>query len=122
MLTALMVLLIVGSNAAGDVLITRGMKEIGDLSAVSPLQWFRVVKSILTNPNFLSGVFFLTVSFFAFLTVLSWADLSFVVPATAVFYVVSILGAKFILKENISPMRWAGTLLVGLGVALVCIP
>ena len=114
--------MIVGSNAAGDVLITRGMKEIGDISAVSPLQWFRVVKSILSNRNFLSGVFFLAVSFFSFLTVLSWADLSFVVPATAIFYVVSILGAKFILKENISPMRWAGTLLVGFGVALVCIP
>jgi bacterial/archaeal transporter family protein len=122
MLTGLLVMLIVLSNASGDVLITRGMKEIGDISAVSPLQFLRVVKSILSNRNFLGGVFCLAVSFFSFLTVLSWADLSFVVPATAIFYVVSILGAKFILKEQVSPMRWAGTLLVGLGVALVCIP
>lgn len=117
-----MVLMIVVSNSAGDVLITRGMKEIGDISAVSPLQFLRVVKSILCNWNFLGGVFCLAVSFFSFLIVLSWADLSFVVPATAIVYVVSILGAKFILKENINSMRWAGTLLVGLGVALVCIP
>jgi bacterial/archaeal transporter family protein len=122
MLTGFMVLMIVVSNAAGDVLITRGMKEIGDISAVSPLQFLRVVKSILCNRNFLGGVFCLAISFFSFLIVLSWADLSFVVPATAIFYVVSILGAKFVLKENINSMRWAGTLLVGIGVALVCIP
>jgi transporter family protein len=122
MLTAFMVLMIVTSNATGDVLITRGMKEIGDISAVSHLQFLKIVKSVLTNLSFLSGVFCLAVSFFSFMIVLSWADLSFVVPATAIVYVVSILGAKFILKENINSMRWAGTLLVGLGVALVCIP
>jgi hypothetical protein len=122
MLTAFMVLMIVASNAAGDVLITRGMKEIGDISAVSPLQFLRVVKNVLSNRNFLCGVFCLAISFFSFLIVLSWADLSFVVPATAVVYVVSILGAKFILKEKISQLRWAGTLLVCIGVAMVCIP
>jgi bacterial/archaeal transporter family protein len=122
MLTAFMVLMIVTSNATGDVLITRGMKEIGDISAVSPLQFLKIVKSVLTNLSFLSGVFCLAVSFFSFMIVLSWADLSFVVPATAVVYVVSILGAKFILKEEISPLRWAGTLLVCVGVAMVCIP
>jgi drug/metabolite transporter (DMT)-like permease len=104
------------------VLITRGMKEIGDISTVSPLQFLRVVKNILSNRNFLCGVFCLAISFFSFLIVLSWADLSFVVPATAVVYVVSILGAKFILKEKISQLRWAGTLLVCIGVAMVCIP
>lgn len=122
MLTAIMVLMIVLSNAAGDVLLTRGMKETGDISAVSPLDWLRVVRRILSNKNFLLGVFCLAVSFFSFLTVLSWADLSFVVPATAIVYVVTIIGAKFILKEEINRMRWAGTMLVCLGVALVCIP
>ncbi|MEN6437437.1 MAG: EamA family transporter [Syntrophobacter sp.] len=122
MLTGVMVLLIVFSNAAGDVLITRGMKEIGDISAVSPLNFLRVVKRILCNINFVGGVLCLAVSFFSFLTVLTWADLSFVVPATSIVYVVTVLGAKFILKEKINRMRWAGTLLVCLGVALVCIP
>ena len=64
----------------------------------------------------------LAVSFFSFLAVLSWADLSFVVPATAIVYAVTVLGAKFILREHIDGMRWAGTLLVCLGVALVCLP
>ena len=122
MLTAFMVLMIVLSNAAGDVFISRCMKEIGDVSAVNPREIFRLAKNILCNRNFILGVFFLAISFFSFLTVLSWADLSFVVPATAIFYAVSVFGAKFILKENIDRMRWAGTLLVCLGVALVCIP
>ncbi len=122
MITALMVLIVVFSNAAGDVLLTRGMKKIGDISAVSPLDWFGVIGRMAGNVDFLAGVFFLAVSFFSFLAVLSWADLSFVVPATSIFYVVAILGAKFILKEEINRMRWAGALLVCLGVAMICIP
>lgn len=122
MLTAFMVLLIVLSNAAGDVCITRGMKEIGDVSVISPRQLLGVAKRILSNRNFLLGVFCLAISFFSFLAILSWADLSFVVPATAIVYAVTVLGAKFFLKEEISRMRWAGTLLVCFGVALVCIP
>lgn len=122
MVTAFMVLLVVLSNAAGDVLITRGMKEIGDISAINPAQILRVAKTILRNSSFVLGVFCLAISFFAFLSVLSWADLSFVVPATSIVYAVSILGAKFILKEKIDGMRWAGTLLVCAGVALVCLP
>jgi len=68
------------------------------------------------------GIACLTVSFFSFLTVLSWADLSFVIPATAIYYVVTVLGAKFLLGERIDRMRWTGTLLVCVGVALVCLP
>ena len=74
------------------------------------------------NLNFILGVVCLAVSFFSFLAVLSWANLSFVVPATAIVYAVTVLGAKFILREHIDGMRWAGTLLVCLGVALVCLP
>jgi drug/metabolite transporter (DMT)-like permease len=61
-------------------------------------------------------------SFFAFLAVLSWADLSFVLPATSLSFVITTLGAKFILKEEISRVRLAGTLLVCLGVALISLP
>jgi ceramide glucosyltransferase len=122
MLTALMVLMVVFSNAAGDVFLTRGMKQIGDVSALNRLQLLQTLKQILGNLNFILGVVCLAVSFFSFLTVLSWADLSFVVPATAIVYVVTVLGAKFILHEQIDRLRWAGTLLVCLGVALICLP
>ena len=122
MLTALMVLMVVFSNAAGDVLLTRGMKQTGDVSAVHRRTILATIRRIASNPNVLLGVACLAVSFFSFLTVLSWANLSFVVPTTAIVYGVTTLGAKFVLKEQIDPMRWAGTFLVCLGVALVCLP
>jgi ceramide glucosyltransferase len=122
MLTILMILIIVLSNAAGDVFLTKGMKQVGDISVLSPFEIFRTMRRIFGNPNFISGIACLTLSFFSFLTVLSWADLSFVIPATAIYYVVTVLGAKFLLGERIDLMRWAGTLLVCLGVALVCLP
>jgi len=122
MLTALMVLLVVFSNAAGDVFLTRGMKQVGDVSALSRLEILRTIKRIAGNLNFILGVACLAVSFFSFLAVLSWANLSFVVPATAIVYVVTVLGAKFFLGEQIDRMRWAGTLLVCFGVALICLP
>ena len=122
MLTALMVLMVVFSNAAGDVLLTRGMKQTGDVSAVERLKIRATIRQIVGNPNFILGVACLAVSFISFLTILSWANLSFVVPATAIVYGVTVLGAKFFLKEQIDPLRWAGTFLVCLGVALVCLP
>jgi ceramide glucosyltransferase len=122
MLTAFMVLMVVFSNAAGDVFLTRGMKQVGDVSALGRFQIFGTIKQIVGNLNFIAGVACLAVSFFSFLTVLSWANLSFVVPATAIVYVVTVLGAKFFLKEQIDWMRWAGTFLVCLGVALICLP
>ena len=51
---------------------------------------------------------------------LSWAEVSFVVPATAANYIAGTLGAKFLLKERVSKARWAGMLLVAAGVTLVC--
>jgi len=122
MLTALMVLMVVLSSAAGDVFLTKGMKQVGDVSAVSRLEILRTIKRIAGNLNFVVGVTCLAVSFFSFLTVLSWANLSFVVPATALVYVVTVLGAKFFLREQIDRMRWAGTFLVCFGVALICLP
>ena len=84
MLTALMVLMVVFSNAAGDVFLTKGMKQVGDVSALSRLEILQTIKRMVGNLNFVLGVVCLAVSFFSFLTVLSWADLSFVVPATAI--------------------------------------
>ena len=64
----------------------------------------------------------MAVHFVGFLALLSWADLSFVFPATALVYVVTTLAAKFILRETISLPRWVGTVLVCLGVGLVSFP
>ncbi|MGV8074133.1 MAG: EamA family transporter [Syntrophobacteraceae bacterium] len=122
MITAVMIVVIIITNAAGDVLVTKGMKETGEVSSLKPRELILTAKKMLSQRSFLLGIFSLVLSFFAFLSVLSWADLSFVVPATSLVYVVSIVGARLFLKEKVSPMRWVGSLLVCLGVALICLP
>jgi drug/metabolite transporter (DMT)-like permease len=122
MTTAILIGIIVLSNAAGDVLTTRAMKQVGEVSTLKPRELLSIVWKVLPNMSFLSGIFFFTVAFSAFLTVLSWADLSLVFPATALVYVVGALGAKFILKETVTLQRWAGILIVCLGVALISMP
>jgi drug/metabolite transporter (DMT)-like permease len=121
LLTALMITVIVLSNAAGDVVITRGMKEVGEISTLDPRELVSIAGRVAVNRHFLLGVFFLAIGFFSLLAVLAWADMSLVVPATSVVYVFSILGAKFVLKEHVSCLRWVGTLFVCAGVALICL-
>lgn len=122
MKTAVLIAVIVFADAAGDVLLTRGMKQVGEISTISPRVLLSMARKMLTNRSFICGILFFAVTFFSFLTVLSWADLSFVFPATSLVYVVSTLGAKLILKETVSFQRWAGIFLVCLGVALTSLP
>jgi transporter family protein len=122
MKTAILIAVIVFADAAGDVLLTRGMKQVGEISTVNPRVLLSIAREVMMNKSFLSGILFFAVTFFSFLTVLSWADLSFVFPATSLVYVVSTVGAKFMLKETVSFQRWAGIALVCVGVALVSLP
>ena len=120
LLTAILITVIILANSAGDVLITRGMKRVGEISTLNPGELLRIAGRVLINGDFLFGLFFLAVGFFSFLAVLAWAEMSLVVPATSMVYVFSILGAKFVLKEEVGFLRWAGTFLVCAGVALIC--
>jgi drug/metabolite transporter (DMT)-like permease len=116
---ALMMALIVLADSAGDIFLTRGMKQIGEISTLNPRALLAIARRVLCNRSFLTGVFFMAVTFFTFLAVLSLADLSFVFPAKSLVYVASPLGAKWLLKETISYERWGGIFLVCLGVILV---
>ena len=120
--TAFMILIIVLSTSAGEVLIAKGLKEAGEISTLNPGRLLRLGRQMVVNPNVLLGILSMAVSFFAFLAVLSWEKLSYTVPATSFSYVVSTLGAKFILKETINLRRCVGTLLVGLGILLISLP
>jgi len=113
-----MIAIIVLADSAHDVFLTRGMKEVGDVSVVARKALLSVPRKVLSNKNFLTGFFFTAVYFFTFLAVLSWADLSFVFPATSLVYVVGTFGAKFMLRERVTLERWAGILLVCVGVTL----
>lgn len=120
--TAILIAVIVLADSAGDVLLTRGMKQVGEISTLRWRELLAIARKLLSNRSFLSAIFFISVTFVSFLTVLSWADLSLIFPATSLIYVVSTLGARFILGETVTLERWAGILLVCLGVALTSFP
>ena len=122
MKTACLIALIVLADSVGDVLLTRGMKQVGEISTIHPIALLAVGRKVITNRSFLCGLFFLAITFFSFLIVLSWADLSLVFPAKALVYVASTVGAKFILGETVTSQRWAGISLVCVGVALISLP
>jgi len=105
--------------SVGDVLLSRGMKEIGAISSWDPRLLFKVGAQVFTHPTIIVGIVCLSVFFFLWLAVLSWSDLSFVLPLTGLSYVVTALLALVFLGETISPLRWAGTILICLGVVLV---
>ena len=121
-LTAFLIGVVVLASSFGDVSITRGMKEVGEVDTLRPRALLRVVGRAVCNRSFMAGLGLLTLSFFSFLGALSRADMSLVVPATALCYVVSLLGARFVLRERVSGLRWTGALLVCLGVALISLP
>jgi uncharacterized membrane protein len=122
MMTALMIALVVLGGSFGDIFITKAMKQIGEISTLNLRELLRIAWRALTNKMFLLGIFFMTVSFFSFLAVLSWADLSLVLPATSISFVLSTIGAKLYLNEQINVSRWIGIVLVCAGVALVSLP
>ena len=118
MKTAILIAMIVLADSAGDVFLTKGMKQVGEISALNPRALLTIGGRVISNRNFLSGIFFMAITFVSFLIVLSWADLSLVFPAKSLVYVLSTLGAKFFLDETVTFQRWTGIVLVCLGVAL----
>ena len=101
--------------AAGDSMLSHGMKQIGNIS----LHNLQGVILAVRNPWVAVGILFLLAFFAAYMNALSWADLTYVLPATSVGYVLLALVAKFALHEQVSPMRWVGIALITGGVGFV---
>ena len=101
--------------SAGDSLLSRGMKEIGGVS----LHNLSAVVLALRDPWIILGILFLIAFFAAYMSALSWADLTYVLPATSIGYVLLALIAKFGLHEQVTWVRWLGILLISAGVGFV---
>ncbi len=112
---AVIYLAIACCNGFGDVMLKRGMLDVGSIQLG---HWQHVFTAFL-NPWILFGICCLAGFFYSYLTALSWADLSYVLPATALGYVVTALLSRFFLHEHISVWRWTGVLLISAGVGLV---
>ncbi len=107
--------IVILSNALGNLSLTWGLRYgAGELTA-SPLSFLRAIFS----PWVSLGICLLIAWMMSRMFLLSWADLSYVLPVTAFGYVLNALLGRLFLGENVTPARWAGTLLIMGGVVLV---
>ncbi len=109
------------SAAIGETLLSYGMKRSGTVMLTNPSQWLTLILSVVRNPYVFTGVLFLGIFFFLYLAALSWADLSFVLPLTALSYIIAAFLAKYFLKEDVSWFRWIGTIIIVVGIAFIAI-
>lgn len=103
------------TGSIGDTFLGRGMKDFGPVS----LHHLGGLIAALANPWVIAGILLLLGFFASYLTALSWADLTFVLPSTAFGYLVVVLLSKFWLHEPVSTARWIGVLLIVIGVGFV---
>ena len=102
-------------GTVGDSLLSRGMKELGGIS----LRHLSGLLLAILNPWVMAGILLLLGFFACYLSALSWADLTYVLPATSLGYVLVALIGHFIFHEVISSTRWLGITLIAAGVGFV---
>jgi drug/metabolite transporter (DMT)-like permease len=112
-------LLIIGAGTGGELCVTRAMKAVGEVKDFRPAALMGIFGRALRVSWMWIGLALMGTAFFALLTVLSIENVSLVVPVTALSYGAGALGGKFFLGEQVTRRRWAGVLLVCIGVALV---
>ena len=117
--TAITLAIFVLSGSAGELAVTHGMKKAGAPQHLGIKEVISFMGRAFSTPWFWVGVPLMALSFYLLMVLLSWEPISLVIPASALSYVVGTLGAKYILKEDVNGVRWAGVFLVCVGVAIV---
>jgi drug/metabolite transporter (DMT)-like permease len=117
--TVIVMFLAISAGTVGDILLAKGMKQMGDMSAMNLRGIIDTAIRALTNPKLILGTAMLAVFFFLWLAVLSWEDLSVALPMQALNYVLVAFLSQYFLGETVSPLRWAGTVLVCVGVMMI---
>ncbi len=106
-------------SALGNVLLSKGMKEVGAIKNYSPSALLAVFVRTFTSGTIWTGILSFLIFFISYLLLLSRADFSYVQPVCAIGYAFVAVLSYFLLGETVSPMRWMGVLLICAGVALV---
>lgn len=119
MKTLIVLFIAICAQTLGDVLLTKGMKSIGEVNSLDPVELFNIGLQVFTNPLIWLGILFLGVFFGLYLAALSWADLSFVLPVTSFGYAINAFMSWRLLGEQVSLARWIGTMVICVGVAAV---
>ena len=102
-------------GSLGDVALARGMRSMPPVTVAN----LGALISALANPWVIGGILLLLCFFSSYLSALSFADLTFVLPATSIGYVIMALLGRFFLHEHVSVFRWTGVALITLGVGFV---
>jgi uncharacterized membrane protein len=113
--TLFFTVIVILTSVSGNFSLSWGMHQVGSMASVAPMAYVRAV----LNPWVMLGISLLVLWLFSHMTLLSWADLSYVLPVTSIGYALTALAGKLFLHEAISPARWTGILLIVSGVALV---
>ena len=117
--TSVMILLMVVFGPLGDILLGKGMKRIPAMVSWAPRDVSHFFFAAFTSPTVWLGIGSLLTFFIAYMVVLSWADYSYVQPASALSYGLIAVLAYGVLHEVITPTRWAGVLMICFGVLVV---
>src|SRR6185436_13677787 len=117
----LLVILLIGLifEATGVVLLKKGIAQIGDVEKISFSEVGRIIRAAAGNLTIWLGVFFEALFFGCLLVLMSKSDISFLWPLTALSFVMTTLAALIFLHETVSPVRWAGVVLIMVGAALI---
>ncbi|MGB2625846.1 MAG: EamA family transporter [Candidatus Acidiferrum sp.] len=119
MLAPILFFFIIAAGTGGELCVSRAMRSLGEVHDFSPKSLLRFVWRALQLPWMWIGVGLMTLGFFSLLTILSFKDVSFVVPVSALSYAAGAFGAKAFLGERVSRNRWLGIAFVCLGVTIV---
>nr|MCR5660720.1 DMT family transporter [bacterium] len=106
-------------NTAGDIFIAKTSKTIGIIHISSCADAISIGSSYISQGSFWLAILFFAGFFFLWLKVLSYEELSFALPMTALAYIFNAILAGPLLHETVTPLRWAGTICIGIGVMTV---
>ncbi len=98
----------------GEAMLAKGMKMTNQVTG----GWSSQIRAVM-NPQVIGGSMLMALYFGCYMVALRWADLSFVLPLTALSYLLGALLAKYYLGEAVTPIRWAGAIIITLGVVIV---
>jgi drug/metabolite transporter (DMT)-like permease len=119
MLEFILFFFIVVAGTGGELCLSRAMKSIGEIHDFRPRSLLRFIGQALRLPWLWAGITLMALGFFSLLAILSFLEVSFVVPVSALSYAAGAFGAKLFLGERITPHRWMGIAIVTVGVTLV---
>lgn len=106
-------------EAIGVILLSKGLKQIGEVQEYNVSEVLGLVKRGLTNHNILLGIFFEAIFFVGLLMLMSRGDVSFVWPLTSLGFVITTVAAWLFLHEDVSVLRWVGVMFIMLGAGVI---